>query len=589
MLESIGVIFTVLAIVFVRKQDIVSFVSDGKSFDQIDSYILFPDSLFRSRIVYIDNTIDKILENGIRFYFSMFMISLLYTSFSFVFSLHFNQQDALLISSHVSPELMALAGLSFSASAPVIYMIAHSGTRMVSPYCTSSARYTSTRRRLRRFSHRRNIQYVNLLAALCMALLSFLVYNNWHILAFTCIVGFSSVLFAMNFSHWITISKRYLTVFAGATLGTWGLILVSFSFASRNMTHTSIYYGIGISLMSGALAVTATLNNAPYMPRDHRDFTTACRWPLPSFIYALGRPSLFVAFYCGRCPGQYCFAITTILVNVFWTQALLPDAIASAGAVTLACFTFFAGATSLAGAGIFAFAVTSLIAAYMLFQPSLLFTVWPPSFMLWILFPLVTSTLDWVRWSFLRKNIHKFVMNGRMVNVVGFIVDFGVAIICYYVFIFCAFLFISAFNEVCVKNGFDPYFSPTTYIASLSKDPIGSGLWLHLMALVIFLPSIIQYLLILFSGYSSIFSPGVKHRISSEVRLAASAYAIDRVAWKIAVFDVLGRAMFVVSVFAVSVYVAATLLPLFEYLLIHTADYGLAVGKSTFSWLNTLR
>lgn len=585
MIGIIGFLMSVLAMLWARKKDIIGFLEDHESYKIIHERILFPENAFKNRMSGLLKLMDRFLDTGPRFYFSIFMICLLYTSASFIFSMRFDSSKNLFFENYISEFHIGITTSIMIISSILIIVIGRTRVKTLEKFDLYRTRVTGAKGRLDTLNRRSKIHFWSVLAAVLYTSSMHLTYGSLTLTFFSAFVSLLATANNKSLYPNSAIGGHLIAVFAGASLGTLGLISVSFSFAATTLGDDTIFLGILLSIGSGMVAMLSAIDHSVYASQyfpnrwSHRQISPAFKK-----LAALGRASLYVAFYCVRCPGQFCVTVSIILLDVVFLRQFLPDTVVSAVSITLACFVFFSGATSLAGAGFFAFFIMSLVGVFMVLHPTYMFTTWAASSFLWILFPLVNSALDAMRWKLVKNNIRSFVRTGRLMRSANFLLDLSISIFCYAGFVFFVFFSVRMFNSWSMYRGYPARFPDGKYLDRLQIDPDGGGAWLYAMAFMIFLPTIIQYIILLFSGFTELFPKSYRNGIYGRLVVTDTQYNRDSIAWEISMVDVLGRVIFTLAVILISFTLLQELKPLFELITVKSALYGFNMGNTFASW-----
>ena len=588
MIESLGLIFTVLAAVWVRKQDIATFLTEGDSREKIISQVIFPESQFKISIITLLNFMDRFFESGIKFFFSIFMLSLLYVSISFIFSLNFVEAKNLFFRGQMTTEDARTAFLVFIVSMPLTWVLASTHNRHLRSQLVTPANSQNSRRRIRRLNSRITHRFYYIAAAISLTVSAAIVYKSLYLTVFTLIVALGSTAYPLYLSPFFLMKERYFHVAIGTTLGTLGLLLSAFSFASEMMASLDYIFIIGLCLTSATLAVVSLNRSRAVADNRYRDFwrfVPCSRRKLDILASSIGRPSLFVGFHCTRASGAFCAAVSIILVNVAIARTMVPEAVVCAGSIMLACIVFFSGATTLAGAGFFAFGVVLLIGGYMAMSPDLLFSVWASPFLLWILLPLVNSAIDYARWSITRRSMARYVKRADAMHARALFFDLFYAAAGFLIYVFITFFAIKVFDGAASTFGYSLPFDIGEINASIKGGLFHEGIWLLVMAGTMMIPTLIQLTLFFYSGLLFLFSRKYRHGLSKDVRAARSSYEIDAVAWRVSALDIMGRVVLAAFLLLVLIYLGVQLLPLLERAASFAGDQGIVVGNSLLSWL----
>lgn len=587
MQEIIGLIFAIIAVIWVRKQDIYGYVTDKNSHKYIMDRILFPNKYDSSFINIVSQKIDSTFENGARFYFSIFMLSMIYTSLSFIFSLLFARSDYPLFIRDTTNNEIRAAFLLFVISSITCLICGRMFSKYIKVSSTSKSYLEKIERRIRLSSHNIYIYVYNLFCSTLFCASVYLCYENLYIAAIGLFASLlPSLLPQFRGMPFVIINRYPHMVAAGAFLGTLGLILVLISFSSDEIDTIGIVIIFTISVISSVLSSFGSILSFPVMDKNFYD---KIRFVFPEgpkkILAATGRPSQFVGLYVSRCPGSFVLAVSIVLITIFISRSFLPETIVSAGAIMTTCFVFFAGATTFAGAGFFMFGSTVCVSIYMITtRPDLLFTAWAPVFLLWILIPLLNSVLDWARWSMARSQLHSLKGNVRLGYAQRFGLDVLVGFLAFQIILFSIICIFVLFTGIGRCFGYQDFINTSKLLNGIRSNLYQDGLWLVIMGATAFVPSIIMAVITIFSGLHEIVPTSIRRGLAEKLVNVNSAQQRDAIAWRLASIDVFGRVL-AVGLFVVSIsYTVFFMAPAIEFLSINVIVYAEIFGNSVVSW-----
>lgn len=443
MTEVIGLFFTFLAALWARKQDISRYIDDPVSRSKIISATLTPEERFRRVSGNLMSFLDRYLQHRFRFFFAMFMLSLFYVSTSFVIAASVSESRLPFFGNEYTSASARLAFSMFAVSVPLVFIAGTTHNKKFPSKLVDEENKSSLEEKLNNIIARSNAKRYFLICSFIFASFVHIIYQSEVLTAYA---AFSSLLPSIKnqFIKPFLLLRFKLGVTAlGANLGTFGLLVTIYSFASEEMSITDYLFICVVSLCSGFFAAIALLNCDVEEDQNYEDY-----WRfkpkgsiLGKFLFALGRPSLFVGFHCIRSPGPFSLAVAIILFNVAASRTLVPEPVVSAGSIMLACIVFFTGATSLAGAGLFSFGAIIFVGIYLFSDPAKVFSLWAAPFFLWILLPVTNSVIDVIRWYIVRRNIENYAEGKSLSGLRLIYFDALLGILGVFAYAFVAFLF----------------------------------------------------------------------------------------------------------------------------------------------------
>ena len=230
-------------------------------------------------------------------------------------------------------------------------------------------------------------------------------YRDWRLTLLTLVVsGGASVLSNTEIPNRVLIKKARPSVAIGAALGALAFLTATFSFAAHRLPDTLWFFATGLCVVSAGLAYAATLSTKmrdeihPY-PQNNK---------LLAFLSIIGRPSMFVGFYCTRGAGQFSAAVALIILISDALKFIVHGPVVVACSIVLQLGVFASGATNVAGGGFFAFGGMLFITLYVLLgvhDPLLIFNDWSYVLVFWIIIPFINMIFDASRWTIVKKTL----------------------------------------------------------------------------------------------------------------------------------------------------------------------------------------
>lgn len=586
-MEIIGLAFTFLAALWARKQDIFSYIDDPNSRNELVSGALIPELRFRRVSRGLSTFLNRLLQHGFRFFFAMFMLSLLYVSMSFTIAASLSEVTLPIFGNEYDVLSAQIALLMFGASMPLVYVVGSTHNRQLPSKLTNHKNSASTQEKIENLNGQKRATQYFLFCSLLFACATHFAFRSEILSLYAAL---SSILASMKHQYlkpFFLLRDKRGAAFLGANLGTLGLLLIAYSFASAEMSEEEYFFICIISFVSGALASSALSTCEIKEDKSYNDF-----WRFVSghgvyrgIVSSMGRPSLFVGLHCIKTPGPFSLALAIILVNVAFSRAIVPEPIVSAGSIMLACILFFTGATTLAGAGLFSFGAIMLVGIFLLTNPSNIFSLWAAPFFLWILLPISNAAIDFLRWHVARRNLTSYTLGTRFSGLRLIYFDMLFGIVGIFAYAFLAFFILSFFELTGEGLGYTVAFDVKEILDSLREDFVANGIWLLCMAATIMLPTVLQFGLFLYSGLIFLIPKEYLRDLSENINNCSTTYQKDVLAWKISALDVMARLVFS-AIFLVAVSaVISQALPLGQIIIMQLIEASVSYGSQAASWV----
>lgn len=480
-----------------------------------------------------------------------------------------------------------LAFIFFTISMPIIMFLGATHNRYISSRLIQLDDIPLAVRRAR-LIRKNNIFLYYLLSALIFNVLVYVIYGSYILTTYSIFITISCSVLNMSLLPFIVIRNFFWRIFFGANLGTLGLIAVVFSFSAEMFSRTEATLVIVICIVAGVVAVISNKYSSPYVDAEYNDYYRFHGDGTAHVILSsIGKPVLFVAFHCIRAAGPFMASVSLILLNVAICRQFLPEALVSAGAIMLTCFVFFSGATTLAGAGIFAFGTVVALSIYMLLSPEMLLSVWSPAFMLWIVLPLLNAVVDCGRWSIARHNL-RLLSKAKSPLLPIIFTELIASAASYVLYVVIVFFVISIFTATAAYYGQKTPFDVDFIVAKLDNNIFENGIWLLFMAGTILIPTAIQAILILHSGFVNFFPRKYRSKLALQLELSSSVMDEDSLAWRLAVLDILSRVIVVACVILSFGLIVINVSPALGKGILLCVHAGVSFGKSASNWLFAL-
>ena len=585
MFEFFSWIAAVLAITWSRKGDVEKILDDPGSREAYAKKLVSPNDRFNEYLTKFEEFLDWLFGDAGRFgdAFRMFllclMFALIYSSSVFLFNLAFSKSDYGALG--VDPISAWKTKLLF-VGIMIATAIAFGGARFLSKPSSDFSKEPSVRgfdKPSYRAKVRRSYLGVHLAGAVYYTLAIYLVYGN---LAFT----FVSLAVALA-AAWTSTTDLHrqqqfdhfkLGTIAGAALGGHGLLVALLFFTSTQAGWPIYALIMGATLLCAALAAIAIACSKC----ENNDVHNREGWKYLSNIGSnIGRPALYVGFYCSRAAGSFCFAVGTLLIACYLMERVghFPRELIVPASVILTSAIFLAGATTVSGAGAFALLIMLIVTIFLaIVDRKLLFQEWSYLVIFWFLFPILNALFDFVRWQIVRRGIRHLLSSEHPSSYALLMVDLVVGIAAITAFTYVSVLAITAYNHLAINLGFEEVIPVRRFLEAAHSDFWNNGIWLLLMVSTMLLPTFVNLAIFLAAGSIGAIPLRMRKRLALELGEAYEKDTMlgnDRLAWQIAAVDSFAGVIFIVAVSAAVIYLTIWIAPAFGEFLYFCANKAL--------------
>jgi hypothetical protein len=563
MIEFFSWIASILAITWARKQDVSKIIAEPASRDAYAIKLVSQNIRFNLYLRRFGEVLDRIFGDWGRMLLFCLMFALIYSSLVFLFNLAFTKSNYGALGVDPIPAwktkllfvgIIIATAIAFGSARflrrPSLHFAARPSARAL-----NKARYKAKIRRKYLLGHFACVFYYTLAI--------FLVYRSYSLSAFSFVVAAAAALTSTTrLNHQQQFDSFRLGTITGAGLGGHGL-LVALLFFTSTQAGWSIY---GLIAAATALCAALTAISLYFSKCDNHEVSDLGRWKFCSLV---GRPALYVGFYCSRAAGSFCFSVATLLVACYVMERMgeYPREIIVPASVILTSAIFLAGATSIAGAGAFALLIMGLVTAFLIVvDPDLLFKEWSYLVVFWFLFPILNASFDFVRWQIVRGGIRYRLSRERLNSLIFIVADLGIGFVAITAFTYCSVWMITWYNQKALAFGNTRGIPVDQFLQAAHNDFWNNGVWLLLMVSTMLLPTFFNLAIFLAAGSIGAVPRRIRSGLAHELRheyAADTELGKDWLAWRIAAVDSFAGLIFVIGVSAATIYFTIWMAPAF--------------------------
>jgi len=558
MLEFLTFIFSCLAIIWSRKNDLQQQLSDQRSRIELARHLRSPDIRFTKYLGTLADYVMRIIGNGgLETFFVCLFLALLYTCISFLLTVAISNGNSVFLQASTEyPHFHRILFLVIIGLTIATYLCGRIGVRVIDVHRVPPHRIESDVRRGPMQLGKRQRGF-HLFGVSTLMFANAVVYESIALFLITAVIAGGSAFLSRSFLPNQVLIKQPIPVAAGACLGAFGAgDVIAYSLARDAGSGVAIAL-TGVSLLSGLIAylgvhASKLKDELNVRPRDGS---------LRSAIFSsIGRPPMFAGFHCIRAVGSYSLsgAFAIIACWVLEDLATVSGIILSVSAILLAAAMVLAASTTLAGAGAISFSGVLLLLVYVLsVQPPLMFTRWAYFLVFFAILPTISGIFDYVRWSLLLQSIKLRLARSRFVfGSVGYLMA-DIALTCTAIVVFTIFApaVIRLFDAWAISEGFDAPINVDRYIDSARADFGDNGFWIVVTISSMLLPTLLNILLLFWSGILSLVPQSLRNQLAAEVEATKSSRRqMDSLAWRVATVDSLAGTIFFLTSLCVVIY-----------------------------------
>jgi hypothetical protein len=590
MVEFFSWLASILAITWARKQDVNEIISEPASREAYALKLVSQNARFNLYLARFGKILDWIFGDSGRMLLFLLMFALIYSSSVFLINLAFAKSNYVALGVDPIPAWktkLLFVGIIIATA------IAFGGAR----FLRRPSKYFKEKpssRGLSKPRYRLRIRRKYLLGHFaCVAYYTFaihIVYGSYCLTAFSfAVAALAACTSTTRLHHQQQFDHFQLGTIAGAGLGGHGLLVALLFFTS---THAgwSIY---GLIASATVLCAGLTAIALFHSKCEDHDVSDRGQWVFCSLV---GRPALYVGFYCSRAAGSFCFSVATLLVVCYWMEQKghFPREIIVPASVILTSAIFLAGATSIAGAGAFALLIMGLVTGFLiLIDPSLLFQEWSYLVVFWFLFPILNASFDFLRWQIVRIGIRYRLRRDklgrkRLNSSMLILADLAIGVTAITAFTYCSVFVINWYNILATTfkdkdgNFLPPNIIPVDrFLEAAHSDFWSNGIWLLLMVSTMLLPTLFNLAIFLAAGSIGAVPIRIRSGLAQELRTkyeTDTALGKDWLAWRIAAVDSFAGLIFVIGVSAAAIYLTIWIAPAFAEFLYYCAHLALGTN-----------
>ena len=575
MVEFFSWVASILAITWARKQDVNKIIAEPSSREAYAIKLVSQNIRFNRYLSWFNGVLDRVFGDSGRMFLFCLMFALIYSSSVFLFNLAFSRSNygalgvdsipawktKLLFFGIIIATAIAFGGARFLRK-PSLYFSKKPSVRGL-----NKSRYRAKVRRRYLLGHTACAAYYTLAI--------YLVYGSIFLTVFSLGVGLMAAWTSTTrLNHQQQFDHFKLATISGAALGGHGLLVALLFFTSTQASWPMYALIIAATLLCAALTAIALVCSkcANHEIYGHE------KWNACSLV---GRPALYVGFYCSRAAGSFCFAVGTLLFACYLMERIghFPREIIVPASVILTSAIFLAGATTISGAGAFALLIMGIVTAFLIIvDPKLLFQEWSYLIIFWFLFPILNASFDFVRWQIVRTGIRYRLRSERQSTYVLFIVDLLIGIVAITAFTYVSVLAISAYNHQAIRLGFDEIIPVRQFLEAAHIDFWNNGVWLLLMVSTMLLPTFFNLAIFLAAGSIGAVPRRIRHGLADELRNiyeTDTELGKDWLAWRIAAVDSFAGIIFIIGVSGAALYSMIWIAPAFGEFLYFCAKKAL--------------
>lgn len=546
MFEMFSWVASIIAVIWARKHDIDNIISDESSRLQYASAIQYPEDRFRILLRRFRKVIESVMQRGWRMFFFCFMIAVIYSSFVFLMNLAL-ANDGIDILNVGTGDIWKtrLLFVAITAASFLVYTIARYSSKhspgLMRKASGNAAAWVVYRRNVKRRYYLYNIAGVSIYTISTAIMYRDVVY----VLVALAVSSFACALSTPRLSYQTQFDCCKLGLIAGSGLGGHGLMTVFLFFAAAHDPFACQTATLVITAVCYVFSVFAVVSSNCVDGRiSHRENIF---WKALS---TFSRPFLFVGFYCSRAPASFCIAVSAAAVIAFgMANSGLPKEVVVPASVIMTSAIFLAGATSLAGAGMFALVVMITLTIILgLINSSLLLKDWGHLILFWFIFPTVSATFDFGRWTLLIKSIDFMIARKRIFPVAFIIADIVVAGAAVVLFLALVIVLVLYYNSYSLNHGGDFNIPVVSIINSMHSNG-ENGIWFMLMIGTMLIPTIVNITLLVIVGIRRIIPQRLRSGMANTLRTASGLDALskDGLVWRLAAMDSLMGIVFIVG------------------------------------------
>jgi hypothetical protein len=557
MIELATFIASAAAIIWARKHDIHNILNDQRSRNEVAEAILYPERRLTLNLKRVEAILNRLLKGPLASIWFCLMLSLVYTSISFLFSLAFVTQpfDFMGASTTIDPDQAKLLFSCIVFVAAILFSVARLHMPVATAMSKKGARQTVEVRSL-------TVLLINLTLALAFVFMVYAAYGSSVLTLCALFFAVPSATFCNcgRSNYVIAHTMQPYLIFFPCGLGFFGMLSALCYFIANdiNAQFTGFISFIFTSSIVFGVLGAASLSCSEFKEIGGTEIVTARRLPpvpvaIASVVSWIGRPALYGGFYCSRAPGCFCLAVATLIFVSTILNRLLPEPIVIPTTIILISAIFLAGAKSIVGAGSYALCVALFVTFYTYSAvPKLFFGKWAYVFVFWIVLPFLGAIFDWTRWNVVRKYIsftrqRQAIKQGALflLFILG---DSLFGVLCIVLFAVLAVSAIALFNKTAVADGYTSSIDIIGLLTRMHKNENNAALWYAILVAAFLIPTFVSIFVYASSGLNYLVPKATRVRLTSEIQNAdMSERQRDALAWKLSAVESITGILFFVS------------------------------------------